>query len=67
MVDGKREARERVEEERRREKAEVESRAEADATREKTARLKSLRLAKKAADEAPKAIPIEDLNASNDE
>jgi hypothetical protein len=59
----------------RREQAAEESEAQAAAVRENTARLKSLRLAKKAPDEtanadqrpADKAIPVEQLNASNDE
>jgi len=59
----------------RREQAAEESDAQAAAVRENTARLKSLRVAKKALDEtanadqrpADKAIPVEQLNASNDE
>jgi hypothetical protein len=59
--------------EQKRAKVAADHEAEGDAVREKTARLKSLRLAKQAAETADsdkqpadKAIPIDKLNATND-
>jgi hypothetical protein len=62
-------------EEQRRARIAADQEAEGDAVRENTARLKSLRLMKEAAERtaeenahpADKAIPVDKLNASNDE
>jgi hypothetical protein len=80
LADSQKEAHERAEaiakkQSQRREKAAEEAEAQSATVRENTARLKSPRLAKKAPDEAAnadqrpadEAIPVEQLNASNDE